>query len=65
MKHKLKISVADESPRGGIVTCKKKTMKIGLFKKLFGCNPDKVTIIIPGDSLKEVTIVQSMIVEVL
>ncbi len=56
MKHKLKISVADESPRGGIVTCKKKTMKRGLFKKLFGCNPDKVTIIIPGDSVQDVTI---------
>ncbi len=33
MKHKLKISFADESPRGGIVTCKKKTMKSRLIQK--------------------------------
>ncbi len=56
MKHKVKISVANESPKGGIVACKKKTMKRGLFKKLFGINPDKVTIIIPGDSVQDVTI---------
>lgn len=56
MKHKVKISVANESPKGGIVMCKKKTMKRGLFKRLFGINPDKVTIIIPGDSVQDVTI---------
>ena len=41
MKHKLEISVVNESPRGGIVTCKKRAMKRGLFKRLFGFNPDK------------------------
>ncbi len=56
MKHKLKINVADESLRGGSIMCKKRTIKRGLFKKLFGFNPDKVTIIIPKDSVKEVTI---------
>lgn len=56
MKHKLKISVANESPRGGIVTCKKKKVKRGLFKRLFGIDSDKVTIIIPGDSVQDVTI---------
>ena len=56
MKHKVKISVANESPIGGIVMCKKKKMKRGLFKRLFGINPDKVTIIIPGDSVQDVTI---------
>lgn len=56
MKHKLKISVANESPKGGIVTCKKKRVKRGLFKRLFGIDPDKVTIIIPGDSVQDVTI---------
>lgn len=55
MKHKLKISVANESPKGGIVTCKKKKVKRGLFKRLFGIDPDKVTIIIPGDSVQDVT----------
>ena len=56
MKHKLKISVAEESFKDEVVTCKKKTMKKGLFKKLFGFNPDKVTIIVPGDSVNEVEI---------
>ena len=56
MKHKVKISVANESSIGEIVTCKKKKMKRGLFKRLFGINPDKVTIIIPGDSVQDVTI---------
>lgn len=27
MKHKVKISVTNESPKGGIVTCKKKKMR--------------------------------------
>lgn len=56
MKHKLKISVVNKSSKGGIVTCKKRSMKRGLFKRLFGFNPDKVTIIIPGDSVRDVTI---------
>lgn len=56
MKHKLNISVANESSKGGIVTCRKKKMKRGLFKRLLGIDPDKVTIIIPGDSVKDVTI---------
>lgn len=56
MKHKLKISVANDSPKGGIVMCKKKNMKRGLFKRLFGINPENVTIIIPQDSVQDVTI---------
>lgn len=56
MKHKVKISVVNESPIGGIVMCKKKKMKRSLFKRFFGINPDKVTIIIPGDSVQDVTI---------
>ena len=56
MKHKVKISVTNESPKGGIVTCKKKKMKRSLFKRLLGIDSDNVTIIIPGDSVKDVTI---------
>lgn len=58
MNHKLMISVANESPTNGIVACKKKTVKKRLFKRLFGTEPDRVTIIIPGDSVKDVTIQQ-------
>lgn len=56
MKHKLKINVANGSPKEGIVACKKKKVRRGLLKKLFGTDADKVTIIIPGDSVKDVTI---------
>lgn len=49
MKHKLKINVANESPKEGIVACKKKKARRGLLRKLFGADLDKVTIIIPGD----------------
>ena len=56
MKHKLKINVANDSPKEGIVACKKKKVRRGLLKKRFGTDADKVTIIIPGDSVKDVTI---------
>ena len=32
MKHKLKINVANESPKEGIVACKKKKVRRGLLK---------------------------------
>ncbi len=56
MKHKLNINVAKESPKEGIVACKKKKVKRSLLKKLLGADADKVTVIIPGDSVKDVTI---------
>ena len=55
MNHKLKISVSKEPPKDGIVSCKKLSIKKKLFKKLFG-ETQKVTIIIPGDSVHDVTI---------
>lgn len=56
MKHKLNISVVNESSKGGIVMCKKKKVKRGLLKRLFGIDSDKVTIITPGDSVQNVII---------
>ena len=56
MKHKLKINVANESPKEGIVAYKKKKVRRGLLRKLFGTDADKVTIIIPRDSVNDVTI---------
>ena len=56
MKHKLKINVANESPKEGIVACKKKKVRRGILKKLFGTDANKVTIIIPKDSVKDVAI---------
>ena len=56
MKHKLKINVANESPKEGIVACKRKKLRRGLLRKLFRTDADKVTIIIPRDSVNDVTI---------
>ena len=55
MKHKMNINVSKEQESNGVLTCKKVKMKKGLFKKLFG-DSQKVTIIIPGDSVRNVTI---------
>ena len=52
----IEINVANESPKEGIVACKKKKVRRGLFRKLFGTDADKVTIIIPRDSVNDVTI---------
>lgn len=52
----MKINVANESPKEGIVACKKKNVRRGLLRRLFGSDVDKVTIIIPGDSVNDVTI---------
>ena len=52
----MKINVANESPKEGIVACKKKNVRRGLLRRLFGSDVDKVTIIIPGDSVNGVTI---------
>ena len=49
MKHKLKINVANESPKEGIFACKKKKVRRGLLRTLFRTDANKVTIIIPGD----------------
>ena len=56
MKHKLKINVANETSKEVIVACKKKMVRRGILKKLFGTDANKVTIIIPKDSVKDVTI---------
>ncbi|HEY8405469.1 MAG TPA: hypothetical protein VIK67_01205 [Acholeplasma sp.] len=55
MKHKMNINVSKEQESNGVLTCKKVKMKKGLFKKFFG-DSQKVTIIIPGDSVRDVTI---------
>ena len=56
MKHKLEINVANESSKESIVACKKKRGRRGLLRKLFGADRDKVTIIIPEDSVKDAAI---------
>ena len=42
---------------GGVVSYKNKKMKRGLFKKIFGVEPDQVTIIVPGPEVSNVEII--------
>lgn len=55
MKHKMNIKVSKEQESNGVLTCKKVKLKKSLFKRLFG-DSQKMTIIIPGDSVSDVTI---------
>ncbi|MDD5703036.1 MAG: hypothetical protein PHU23_13415 [Dehalococcoidales bacterium] len=57
IRHTLKISIAKELPDSGIVSWRHVTIWERLFKKIFG---DKrwLTVIVPGDSVKEMSIVE-------
>ena len=57
MEHKIQISVSSKPNEKGIVTCKTVSMKERLMKKLFGTTR-KVTIIVPGDSVQGITILE-------
>lgn len=50
MKHKLKIGVSKNSPKSNVVTYKKVSPDVKV-KDLIG-ESNKVTIIVPGDSVK-------------
>lgn len=50
MRHRLKISVSDQANSGGVVACRKVTMRQRLLDKLLG--PVKqVTVIVPGQTV--------------
>ena len=53
------ISQTEKKPpeSGGVVCYKSKRLKRGLFKRLFGTEPDKVTIIVPGEDVASVEII--------
>lgn len=55
MKHSLKISVSKAPQTGGIVTCRNVSVRERLLRFLFG-GRQRVTILIPGDSVDEVAI---------
>ena len=54
MKHTLKISVAQD-PGGGIVSCHHITVREKLLRMLFG-EKRRLTVIIPGNSVKALSI---------
>lgn len=57
MKHSLKISVSDEGTTG-LVRCKKISIREKFLKLLFG-EIRRVTVIIPGDVVSELSITET------
>lgn len=57
MKHMLRISVSNEPKDGGIVGCRYVTVRERLLRLLFG-DKRRLTVIIPGDSVKSLSIVE-------
>lgn len=55
MKHNLQISVSKQQLPDGIVTCKQMSLRDRKFKKIFG-KMQNVMIIVPGDSVQDITI---------
>ena len=58
MKHNLKISVSKVPQTGGVITCRNVTIRERFLCLLFG-RKQKVTILIPGDRIDEVSICES------
>lgn len=58
MKHKLKINVSDKPGSEGVITCKNISIRERLLHFLFG-EKRKVTILVPGSSVDEVTIYEA------
>ena len=59
MKHNLKVSVSKEPQTGGIVTCKNITVREKILRFLLG-DKKHVTVLIPGDSVEEIAICESV-----
>ena len=58
MKHKLKINVSKEPRTSGIVNCRNLSIRERLLRFLFG-EKKRVTVLIPGDSVEEITICEN------
>ena len=57
MKHNLKISVSKKPSEGGVVRCRRVTMRERLLRHFFG-EKRRVMVIVPGDSVKCVSITE-------
>ena len=55
MKHKLKISVSEEKAKNVMVSLKSVSLRERFMKFLFG-KKQKVTILVPGDTIQELAI---------
>ena len=58
MRQQLTISVSKKLQTGGIVTCRNVSIRERLLRFLLG-SKRKVTVLIPGDSVKEISICES------
>ena len=58
MRHNLKISVSKAPQNAGIITCRTVSIREHLLRFLFG-SKQRVTILIPGDSVDEVSICET------
>jgi len=57
MNHTLKIGVSREPPNGGIVSCRKISVREWMLRLLFG-EKRRLTIIVPGDGVKSLSIIE-------
>lgn len=55
MNHSLHIKVTKSRENGGIVACKRITVREKFLRLLLG-NPVKLTVLVPGDTVDEVAI---------
>lgn len=55
MKHNLKISVSDKPQNGGVVACRKISLRKRILDKLLG-PVEKVTLIVPGKTVDCISI---------
>lgn len=59
MKHALRISVSKKPVNGGIVACRSVSVRERLLRFLLG-DKQRLTIIVPGDSVRELAISEVM-----
>lgn len=59
MKHNLKISVSKNPQKASVLTCKKVGIRERLLRFLLG-DKQHITVLIPGDRIKEVAICESL-----
>ena len=59
MKHTLKISVSKKTVNGGIVACRNVSVRERFLRFLLG-DKQRLTIIVPGDSVRELAISEVM-----
>lgn len=58
MRHTLKIRVSKERANGGILACRRVTVREKLLRFLLG-DPVKLTVLVPGDTVDEVAITET------